>query len=397
MQEMQVQTKERRAYDVIVVGGGIAGVSAAVSAARLGKTTLLIEKQINLGGMATVGLISWYEPLCDGDGKQMVGGMAEELIKLAIQNGFDNLPERWGGESGNAPHRVRYATYFSPTFFSLSLDRFVEESGAEILFDTYATYPVMEGQVCRGVITENADGRSFYPAKVVIDCTGDGSIFARAGVETEFGENYLTYVVHETDHEKAKVYVETGDMTKLRSWKNGGSNMRGEGHPEGMRKLTAETAQDINEYIAIGKRRLMKKYEGTNRFEREILTLPTMPHYRVIRRIKGAYTFTGEELGVRFADSVGSTGDFRCRGKHYHVPYRCLYNAGYPNLLAAGRIVSAVGDGMEVLRVIPSCALTGQAAGVAASLAIEANASVADVDVAELQKQLKARNVLFED
>ncbi|MBQ7879718.1 MAG: FAD-dependent oxidoreductase, partial [Clostridia bacterium] len=104
-----------------------------------------------------------------------------------------------------------------------------------------------------------------------------------------------------------------------------------------------------------------------------------------------------EELGVRFEDSIGSTGDFRYRGKHYHVPYRCLYNAEYPNLLAAGRIVSAVGDGMEVLRVIPSCALTGQAAGIAASLAIDANVSVANVNVPKLQKELKARNALFED
>ena len=389
MLESSIKTIEKNAYDVIVVGGGIAGVSAAVSSARLGKKTLLIEKQINLGGLATVGLISWYEPLCDGNGKQMVGGMAEELIKLSIKNGFDNLPKEWGGESGNPPHKDRYATHFSPTFFSLSLDQFVEDNGAEILFDTYATYPVMDGNVCKGVITENADGRSFYPAKIVVDCTGDGSIFDRAGVGTELGENYLTYVVHETDYEKAKTYVETGDMTQLRSWKNSGSDLSGNGQPDGMRKLTARNAQEINEYISLGKRRLMQKYEGTNRQEREILKLPTMPQFRVIRRIK--------ELGVRFEDSIGSTGDFRYRGKHYHVPYRCLYNAEYPNLLAAGRIVSAVGDGMEVLRVIPSCALTGQAAGIAASLAIDANVSVANVNVPKLQKELKARNALFED
>lgn len=397
MKVNQIQIIKKPAYDVIVVGGGIAGVSAAVSSARLGKKTLLIEKQINLGGLATVGLISWYEPLCDGNGKQMLGGMAEELIKLAIKNGFDNLPKEWGGESGNPPHKDRYATHFSPTFFSLSLDRFVEENGAEILFDTYATYPIMDGCVCKGVLTENADGRSFYPAKLVIDCTGDGSIFDRAGVETELGENYLTYVVHETDYGKVKTYVKTKDMAQLRGWKNGGSNLWGEGHPEGMSKLTAKTAQDINKYISIGKRLLMQKYEGTNRLEREILGLPTMPQFRVIRRIKGAYTFTGKELGVRFEDSIGSTGDFRYRGKHYHVPYRCLYNAEYPNLLAAGRIVSAVGDGMEVLRVIPSCALTGQAAGMAASLAIDAGISVAEVNVLKLQSKLKERNALFED
>ena len=86
--------ENKKAYDVIVVGGGIAGVSAAVSAARNGASTLLIEKQINLGGLATMGLISWYEPLCDGNGNQVIYGIAEELIKLSVKYGFENLPKR---------------------------------------------------------------------------------------------------------------------------------------------------------------------------------------------------------------------------------------------------------------------------------------------------------------
>lgn len=392
---MEIKTTERKSYDVIVVGGGIAGVAAAVAAAREGKSTLLIEKQINLGGLATVGLISWYEPLCDGEGRQMVGGLAEELIKLSMKNGYDNLPAAWGGESGNPPHRHRYATYFSPTFFSLSLDGFVRESGAEILFDTYATYPVMENNVCKGVITENIDGRSFYPAKVVIDCTGDGSVFARAGAPTEVKENFFTYLVHESDLENLKECAKTGNLTKLRNWKNAGGDLSGNGHPADMKKLTLQSAEELNAYLAIGKQRILEKYAETDRQQREIFTLPTMPQLRVIRRIVGAYTFTGEEVGKTFADSVGSTGDFRCAGKRYHVPYRCLYNEEYPNLLAAGRIVSAVGDGMEVLRVIPSCALTGQAAGVAASLAIENGGDVGKVDVPTLQAKLKGQNVLF--
>ena len=87
------QVIEKESYDVVVVGGGIAGIAAAVSSARCGAKTLLIEKQINLGGLATVGLISWYEPLCDGKGKQMIYGIGEELIKLSIKYGFDNLHE----------------------------------------------------------------------------------------------------------------------------------------------------------------------------------------------------------------------------------------------------------------------------------------------------------------
>ena len=82
----------RKGYDVIVVGGGIAGIAAAVSSAREGASTLLIEKQINLGGLATTGLINWYEPLCDGEGNKIIGGVAEEMIKLSIKYSFENLP-----------------------------------------------------------------------------------------------------------------------------------------------------------------------------------------------------------------------------------------------------------------------------------------------------------------
>lgn len=392
-----IKTMEKEKYDVIVVGGGIAGVCAAVSAARLKKRTLLIEKQINLGGLATTGLISWYEPLCDGKGKKMLGGMAEELLQLSIKNGYDNLPKIWGGVSGNREKNNRYSTYFSPTFFSLSLDCFLEDNNVEIMLDTYATYPVMEGNICKGVITENTNGRCFYPSKIVIDCTGDACIFSRAGVETELGENYLTYVVHEIDNKKAKEYVKTGDMTMLRNWKNCGSNLFGVGQPKDVKKMTAETAEDVNSFVAYGKKRMLNSYAGTNRLEREILALPNMPQFRVIRRVKGDYTFDGTEVGVRFFDTIGSIGDFRYSGKHYHIPYRCLYNSEYPNLLAAGRIVSAVKDGMEVLRVIPSCALTGQAAGIAASLAIDGGVSVSAINVSELQNTLKEKNVLFED
>ena len=73
---------EKQPYDVVVVGGGIGGIAAAVAAAREGAKTILLEKQINLGGLGTVGLISWYEPLCDGKGKKMIAGIGEELIKL---------------------------------------------------------------------------------------------------------------------------------------------------------------------------------------------------------------------------------------------------------------------------------------------------------------------------
>ena len=92
-----IEVKKIPDYDVIVVGGGVAGVAAAVAASRNGAKTLFMKKTVMRGGLATAGLISWYEPLCDGEGNQMIYGIAEELIKLSVKYGLENLPAKWGG------------------------------------------------------------------------------------------------------------------------------------------------------------------------------------------------------------------------------------------------------------------------------------------------------------
>ncbi|MBE7060591.1 MAG: FAD-dependent oxidoreductase [Ruminococcaceae bacterium] len=356
-------------YDVIVVGGGIAGISAAVSAARNGAKTLLIEKGMNLGGLATSGLISWYEPLCDGEGKQMVYGISEELIKLATKYCFDNLPAKWGGSGKNKNHKDRYCTRFSPTVFSLALDEYVLESGAKIRFDSRATYPVMEGNVCKGVIVESASGREFFESKCVIDASGDACIMHRSGVPTVDGENYMTYITHMYNLDDAKNLAETGNTCDFRRWEGKGSDMEGNGHPEGMKMLKGVTGDDVTEYILIGKKRMFDYVKTLDKNSFDIMTLPTMPQFRTIRRIIGKCDFNAID-GETFADSIGSCGDFRPKGigKHYQIPFGALYNEAFPNLLAAGRIISAPkGDGWEVSRVIPNCALTGEAAGKAAA------------------------------
>ena len=180
-------------YDVIVVGGGVAGVAAAVSATREGASVLLIEKGFNLGGLATGGLISWYEPLCDGEGHQVIHGIAEELIKLSVKYGFGNLPENWGGDGRCKPRNERYSTFYSPGIFSAVLDEYVTGHGINLLFDTLATYPVMDEGHCKGIVVENINGREYYEAKVVIDATGTAAIMHRAGVPTVEGKNYMTY------------------------------------------------------------------------------------------------------------------------------------------------------------------------------------------------------------
>lgn len=375
-------------YDVVVVGGGIAGVAAGVAASRQGMKTLLIEKSINLGGLAMSGLISWYEPLCDGKGEKIVGGIAEELIKLCVKYGFDNLPKQWGGDERNKKRNDRYSTFYSPTVASIALDEFVLENGVKIRFDTYGVYPVMEDKRCTGVICESTDGRDFFEAKVVIDASGDACICNRAGLPTVVGENFMTYVVHYMDEELLDKYSEDKDICKLRAWRNYGSDMFGVGHPKGMRKLTGVSCDDITDYVIAGKKSVLERIKDKDKNSFDIMTLPTMPQFRTIRRLVGVTEFNAID-GETYTDNIGCCSDFRPdgAGKHYQIPYRALYSENADNILAAGRIISAPqGDGWEIARVIPNCALTGEAAGNAASIMIKDNCAAKDVDINILQK-----------
>ncbi len=387
----------REEYDVIVVGGGIAGVSAAVTAARRNMRVLLIEKSINLGGLATLGLISWYEPLCDGRGEQVIFGMAEELIKLAFRYGFENLPERWGGSGKSKPRNERYSSFYSPTVFALALDEFVLDAGVKLRFDTLAVQPVMKNGSCEGVLCESANGREYFPCKVIIDATGDASVCHRAGMPTVVGENYLTYIAHGMDATTVKKCAETGDFCRLRAWQNAGSDMLGNGHPQGMRRLTGISAEDITDFVTVGKSRMLDRIKEKDQHSYDILTLPTMPQFRTVRRIVGKKDFCAIE-DDRCGDSIGLCGDFRMDrlGKRYHIPFGALYHPAFSNILAAGRIISSPrGDGWEVARVIPVCALTGEAAGNAAALMASTALSASKINIKELQKQQSNNGILL--
>lgn len=383
------QIIEKPSYDVVVVGGGIAGIAAAVAASRNGAKTLLMEKQVNLGGLATVGLISWYEPLCDGKGKQMVYGIGEELIKLSIKYGFDNLHPDWGGEGKNKISSHRYSTYYSPMIFSLALDEYVRENGVDIRFDTYAVNPIMDGNCCLGIMTETVSGREFYPAKVVIDATGDATICHRAGMPTQNGKNKLVYVSHGFGKEQIENYDSEKDLMEFRKWHWACSTgFSGDNYAD-IDDNSGTSSDSVNDFIRLGKEATLKNIISYGKENYELSSIPTMPQFRMIRHIVGESVLDGSEDGINdIADSVGCFSDFRKSDTHYQLPYSTLYNKEFPNILAAGRIISAEGEGWQVTRVIPVCAISGQAAGTAAALSVRDNTSVSTVDIFKLQNQL---------
>ena len=376
----------KEAYDVIVVGGGIAGVAAAVAAARNGAKTLLMEKQINLGGLATMGLISWYEPLCDGRGNQVIYGIAEELIRLSVRYGFENLPAKWGGEGKNKNRYDRFATFYSPTLFSLALDEFVWDSGADIRFDTLATYPVVRDGHCDGIVAESVSGKEFYPCKCVIDATGDAGVCAAAGLPTACGTNYHVYTCHAYYRKDAEHLAQSGDFTQFRKWVARGGDAEGNRQPEELTPQSTYTSDTENAFIRWGKEKMFSVFKDTDKHERDIMALPTMPQYRKIRHLIGKTVF--DAASTACGDSIGSCGDFRKAGPVYEIPYSSLFHPDMDNLLTAGRVISADGEGWEIVRVIPVCALTGQAAGIAAALCAKENRAVGAIDAAEIRNRI---------
>ena len=389
----EIETRRMQEYDVIVVGGGVAGVAAAVAAARNGAKTLLMEKQVVLGGLAMIGLISWYEPLCDGKGTQMVTGIAEELIKLSVKYGFDRLPEKWGGEGKYAACNERYSTHFSPGIFALAMLEYLEENGVSLRLDTLATYPDVENGVCKGILVETVGGREYFPAKMVVDATGDACICDRAGIPTELGNNYFSYITHEIDREGAKELAETGDFRTARKWKNAGSDLFGNGNPEGKGFIQVISADDVTEYMIWGGKQVLKRLKSEDKDSRDVMSIPLMPQFRKIRRIVGEAEFDGSEDGIVIEDSVGVFGDFRKAGRHFQLPYASLYNRKVGNLFAGGRIISAKDDGWELTRVIPVAALSGEAAGTAAALCVKEKCSNHMLDRKKLQEALHVSGV----
>lgn len=374
IQDFNINTETKvYEYDVAVAGGGIAGIAAAVAAARGGAKTILLEKSYNLGGLATCGLISWYEPLCDGKGKQMIFGIAEELIRLSGKYGFENLPEVWGGDGLNKPKNQRFSTYYSPTVFSAALDEYVIENNVDLRFDTRVTYPVMKKNLCEGLLCESVNGSEYFKARVIIDASGDATVCHRAGIPTVEGKNYMTYICHFYNIDTAKKLCEDGDVCAFRKWMNTGSDMFGNGHPKDMELISGVSAELVTKYMTEGKKSLLKRIKEFDKNSFDVMSIPQMPQLRTVRRIVGKSDFCAVD-GQTFSDSIGCCGDFRPNGegKHYQIPFGALYNEAFPNLLACGRIISSPqGDGWEVARVIPTCAQTGEAAGKAAAKCVK--------------------------
>lgn len=388
----------RDSYDIIVCGGGIAGCAAALEAARHGKKVMLLEKSTVLGGLATMGLINYFVPMCNGRGIPICKGMAEEFLRLSIKYGYDTLHEVWKESNVDAPADIgrRYDTAYSPYIFAMQLTGILRDAGVKLLFDCIASYPIMDGGHCTGIVTDSKSGLEFYGARQVIDTTGDCDIVKRAGIPTVDGRNFYSYFARQISLESCKRAVESGRADRAITTISGGSaNLYGGGQPENVPLYWGTSVENVSDYLIRNQLDMLEKLKKDDRLFREVTTLPMMPQFRTTRRIDGDITVHEEDKYKHFDDSVCAICDFDRRDYLYEVPLRSLTRRGFDNIMTAGRSASADGYAWDVFRVIPPAILTGQASAVVACNAIDSGCAVADCDIRKVQSVLESENVMI--
>jgi FAD dependent oxidoreductase len=410
--------------DVLVAGGGTAGIAAAIAAARAGARTMLVERYGSLGGMATGGLVILLLTMDDGAGRQVVSGICQEFVDRMSARGAVYYPpsgewnadderlvehyRRWGLVWGRGPHRVRYSVAFDPEEFRFVANTLLGETPTRLRLHTWIADVVTEDGAISAVVLQSKAGCEAVRTRVVIDATGDGDIFAAAGLEhdRERVHPWLWFRMGNVDDIDRAItdgrdrFFKTMGGYFFRT-PGAGRTLMPWGIADVLDRKIDPTDPDELTFAEVECRRLVM--EVADRIRAEV------PSFRDAyvndiawqlgitesRRLRGAYTLTRSDVGRSFEDSVALTGNWTKYGDVYAIPYRCLYSTNAPNLLASGRCISVDHPVHQATKEIPPAMATGQAAGVAASLAASGNGDVRSVDVGALRRLLEAQGAII--
>ena len=380
-------------YYVAVCGGGFAGISAALAAAREGKKVILFEKEYMLGGLGTAGLVTIYLPLCDGFGKQVSFGIAEELLKLSITYGAEaDYPENWlDGIGTRTESDKRYLVRYNAQVFAILAEKLLIENGVDILYGSYVVGVNTKEQKITELYVENKSGRLVYKATSIVDATGDCDIahFAKVPTETFKQGNVLAAWYYFTDSEGYN--LQTVGASDIPDEERTGN----EAKPLINRRFTGLDGKEISEMVCLSHEKTLENWLKKREKDKNtvISTIATIPQIRMTRKIVGEYELSHKEEHCYFEDSIGMVSNWKKRGPVYEVPFRTLYNKEIKNLIVAGRCTSVNETLWDVMRVIPCCAVTGEAAGVAAALTDDFSA----LDVTLLQNKLRSKGVVIHE
>ncbi|MBW4085602.1 FAD-dependent oxidoreductase [Paenibacillus sp. S150] len=396
--------------DIVVIGGGPAGTAAAIAAARSGKTTILLEHSAQLGGMGTLGNVSVFM------GVGNVTGIYREIIAEFLP---EALPDS---------HHQSIWPEYSPFEFRHYLNNKLEKEGVKVYFHASFAAAVLEGQRISAVIANTRQGLRAFEGAVFIDCTGDARVAGDAGVPLSTGRAgdgltqpmTLMFMMQDTGKpvspklpEGCNRYERVEDLPQGRHLYWGG---RGDGSLlVNMTRVKGNGAniEDINYAEKEGLRQLFSVVHYLQRNHHSTYTLSHVAPQIGVRetnQIEGRYTLTEDDLvkGRRFEDVVaqsnyeidihnptGGTHTDERKLDGYDIPYRCMLPQQVEGLIVAGRCISTTHVAMSSMRVQATCYALGQAAGVAAALAVETGSPVAGISIAGLHERLAAQGVSF--
>ncbi len=381
-------TPRKYECDVCVCGGGVAGIAAALSAKRAGaRSVILLERSFMLGGLATAGLVTIYLALCDGYGHQICYGLAEELFKLSIEHGAEGrYPAAWlDGGSLEERKKLRFEVQFNAQLFALSAEKLLRREGVKIIYGAAVAGTRVEKDKITDVIIEGKGGREAVRVRgSVVDCTGDADVCKLSGALTaDFAAgNKLASWYYGLGEGKLKLYMcgvhdvsDDENATDLRD----------------ARRFTGLDTDELSEMVQAGHTAMMHNLLQRRASSPDLVpvTIATTPEVRMTRRLVGAYTQDIDEVGVRYPDTVGIFPNWKKHGPVYELPFSALYGNEIKNLAVAGRCISVTDDMWDVTRVIPVCAVSGEAAGAAAAMCSD----FAKINIPQLQAYLEKSGV----
>ena len=307
--------------------------------------------------------------------------------RLSIEHGAeDRYPDAWldGGTVEERAKR-RFEVQFNAQLFALSAERILRKEGVKIIYGASVAATRLDGGKITDVIIEGKGGREAVRIRsAVVDCTGDADVCKLAGAKTANFEkgNKLASWYYGLGDGKRKLYMcgvhDINDSENAVAFKN-------------KNRFSGVETDELSDMVQLSRVEMMKDIlERKEKCPDFVPTsMATIPDVRMTRRLVGAYTQDEDEVGVRYPDTVGIFPNWKKRGPVYELPFSALYGNEVKNLAAAGRCISVTDKMWDITRVIPVCAVSGEAAGAAAAMCSD----FGSIDIKRLQEHLAERGV----